>query len=341
MPEALLTREAAEAAEVAARQIAINGNAMVVLGERLRRRKPAFIATCARGSSDHAMTYGKYLLERTLGLPVASLGPSLASVYREEIDLSGAVFIAASQSGRSPDALQLTETAKRGGALTIGLINDMDSPLAELVDVALPLAAGPETSVAATKSFLATGIALLHLAAAWSCDRNLSDGLVRSPELLRQAGLCDWSPYLMGLKDATSLYVIGRGLGLGIAQEMALKFKETCRIHAEAFSAAEVLHGPLALVGPGFPALVLDPADEGSESTLSVARNFVGLGAEVAYAGTGAAPGIVLPVPAESPPVLMPLLQARAFYGAIAALAAARGLDPDHPPHLRKVTQTL
>uniref|UniRef100_A0A9E7ZRX5 SIS domain-containing protein n=1 Tax=Bosea sp. NBC_00436 TaxID=2969620 RepID=A0A9E7ZRX5_9HYPH len=341
MPEALLTREAAEAADVTARQIAINGEAMALLGDRLRQRKPAFIATCARGSSDHAMTYGKYLLERTLGLPVASLGPSLASVYREELDLSGAVFIAASQSGRSPDALQLTETAKRGGALTIGLINDMESPLAALVDVALPLAAGPETSVAATKSFIATGIALLHLTAAWSCERDLSDALVRSPELLRQAGLCDWSPFFGHLKDAASLYVIGRGLSLGIAQEMALKFKETCRIHAEAFSAAEVLHGPLALVGPGFPALVLDPADEGSDSTLSVARSFAGLGADVAYAGTEAAPGITLPVPLETPPVLMPLLQARAFYGGIAALAKARGLDPDRPPHLRKVTQTL
>ncbi len=341
MPEALLSCEAAEAADVAARQIAINGQAMALLGDRLRRRKPAFIATCARGSSDHAMTYGKYLLERTLGLPVASLGPSLASVYREELDLSGAVFIAASQSGRSPDALQLTETAKRGGALTIGLINDMESPLAALVDVALPLAAGPETSVAATKSFLATGIALLHLAAAWSCERNLSDALVRSPELLRQAGLCDWSPFFGRLKDATSLYVIGRGLSLGIAQEMALKFKETCRIHAEAFSAAEVMHGPLALVGPGFPALVLDPADEGSESTLSVARSFTALGADVAYAGAEGATGITLPVPLETPAVLMPLLQARAFYGGIAALARARGLDPDRPPHLRKVTQTL
>jgi len=341
MPEALLTREAAEAAEVAARQIAINGEAMALLGDRLRRRKPAFIATCARGSSDHAMTYGKYLLERALGLPVASLGPSLASVYREELDLSGAIFIAASQSGRSPDALQLTETAKRGGALTIGLINDMESPLAALVDVALPLAAGPETSVAATKSFLATGIALLHLTAAWSCERSLSDALVRSPELLRQAGLCDWSPFFRHLEQATSLYVIGRGLSLGIAQEMALKFKETCRIHAEAFSAAEVLHGPLALVGPGFPALVLDPADEGSDSTLSVARSFMALGADVAYAGAEAATGIALPVPLETPAVLMPLLQARAFYGGIAALAKARGLDPDRPPHLRKVTQTL
>lgn len=341
MPEALLTREAAEAPAVAGRQIAGNAAAMVALGERLRQLKPAFIATCARGSSDHAATYGKYLLERTLGLPVASLGPSLASVYREQLDLSGAVFIAASQSGRSPDALRLTEAARRGGALTIGLINDMSSPLAELVDVPLPLAAGPETSVAATKSFLATCLAFLHLTAAWSREPGLSDALERAPTLLEEAGQCDWSPLFQRLEDARSLYVIGRGLGLGIAQEMALKFKETCRIHAEAFSAAEVLHGPLALVGPGFPAPVLDPADEGSDSTLSAARMIAGLGADVAYAGPEADGTLALPVPSEAPSVLVPLLQARAFYGGIAALATARGLDPDRPPHLNKATRTV
>lgn len=342
MPEALLAREAAESADVAARQIAANAAAMAALGEQLRRRRPAFVATCARGSSDHAATYGKYLIERALGLPVASLGPSLASVYREELDLSGAVFIAISQSGRSPDALRLTEAAKRGGALTIGLINDTTAPLAELVDVTLPLSAGPETSVAATKSFLATCIAFLHLAVAWSREPSLMETLESAPDFLTQAGNCDWSPFFQRLEQASSLYVIGRGLGLGIAQEMALKFKETCRLHAEAFSAAEVLHGPLALVRPGFPVLALDPSDEGSDSTQSAARTVASLGAEVAYAGPLAVPStLALPMPADVPAVLAPLVQARAFYGGIAGLAAARGLDPDRPPHLSKVTRTL
>jgi glucosamine--fructose-6-phosphate aminotransferase (isomerizing) len=341
MPEALLTSEAAEAALVAERQIAGNAVVMAELGERLRRQRPAFVASCARGSSDHAATYGKYLIERTLGLPVASLGPSLASVYGGKLDLSGALFIAVSQSGHSPDALRLTEAAKRGGALVVGFVNDEASPLAGLVDVLVPLRAGLEKSVAATKSFLATCIAFLHLTAAWSQDEALVAALEQSPRLLAEAGDCDWSPMFAGLKDAASLYVIGRGLGLGIAQEMALKFKETCRIHAEAFSAAEVLHGPLALVGPGFPAIVLDPADEGRDSTLSVAAALARFGAEIAYAGHGSNVGTVLPMPPDASAALAPLVQARAFYGGIAALAVARGLDPDNPPHLNKVTRTL
>ncbi|MDR6874050.1 glucosamine--fructose-6-phosphate aminotransferase (isomerizing) [Bosea sp. BE125] len=341
MPEALLTSEAAEAALVADRQITGNAVVMAELGELLRRQRPAFVASCARGSSDHAATYGKYLIERTLGLPVASLGPSLASVYGGKLDLSGALFIAVSQSGHSPDALRLTEAAKRGGALVVGFVNDEASPLAGLVDVLVPLRAGPEKSVAATKSFLATCIAFLHLTAAWSQDEALVAALEQAPRLLAEAGDCDWSPMFAGLKDAASLYVIGRGLGLGIAQEMALKFKETCRIHAEAFSAAEVLHGPLALVGPGFPAIVLDPADEGRDSTLSVASALARFGAEIAYAGHGSNIGAALPMPPDVSAALAPLVQARAFYGGIAALAVARGLDPDNPPHLNKVTRTL
>ena len=396
MVEALLTREAAEAATVARRQRAENAAAVADLVERLRIKRPAFVATCARGSSDHAATYGKYLIERTLGLPVASLGPSLASVYGGELDLSRAVFIAASQSGRSPDALLLTEAARRAGALVAGFVNDETSPLAGMVDVLVPLRAGPERSVAATKSFLATGIALLlteaarragalvagfvndeasplagmvdvlvplragpersiaatksflatclaflHLSAEWAQDEALSAALAQAPEALDDAGRCDWTQALLSWREASSLYVIGRGLSFGIAQEIALKFKETCRIHAEAFSAAEVLHGPLALVGPGFPALALDPGDEGSESVCAAAAAFTGLGADLRYAGSHADLGEALPLPLGLPAALLPLAQARAFYGALAALAESRGLDPDRPPHLSKVTRTV
>ena len=340
MPDALLTREAAEAAQVAQRQIANNAPVIADLVKRLRSTKPAFVATCARGSSDHAATYGKYLIEMTLGLPVASLGPSLASVYRGQPNLSGALFIAISQSGSSPDALRLTEAAKRGGAVVLGIVNDTGSPLADLVDVVLPLHAGPEQSVAATKSFLASCVALLNLTAHWADDRDLLAAVNRAPQVLAAAGECDWSPGLKKLESAASLYVIGRGPGLGTAQELALKFKETCRIHAEAFSSAEVLHGPLALVGPGFPVLVLDPADEGSDSTRAVAATLARLGADISYAGACGVACTQLPMPDDVPAALVPLVQARAFYGAIAQLAVARGLDPDHPPHLAKVTRT-
>lgn len=341
MAEALLSREAAEIAVIARRQIAENGAIVADLVQRLRIKRPAFVATCARGSSDHAATYGKYLIERALGLPVASLGPSLASVYGGELDLSRAMFIAASQSGRSPDALLLTEAARRAGALVVGFVNDEASPLAGMVDVLVPLRAGPERSVAATKSFLATCLAFLHLTAEWAQDEALSAALGRAPAALDAAAHCDWRPALRSWRDAQSLYVIGRGLSFGIAQEVALKFKETCRIHAEAFSAAEVLHGPLALVGPGFPALALDPGDEGSDSVRDAAAAFAALGADLRYAGSPSGAGEGLPLPPGLPAALQPLAQVRAFYGAVAALAQSRGLDPDHPPHLSKVTRTV
>jgi glucosamine--fructose-6-phosphate aminotransferase (isomerizing) len=341
MAEALLTCEAAEAAAVARRQFRENGAIVADLVQRLRIKRPAFVATCARGSSDHAATYGKYLIERALGLPVASLGPSLASVYGGELDLSRALFIAVSQSGRSPDALLLTEAAKRAGALVVGFVNDETSPLAGMVDMLVPLRAGPERSVAATKSFLTTCLAFLHLTAEWARDETLSAALTRAPDALDAAGRCDWKPALLSWRDARSLYVIGRGLSFGIAQEIALKFKETCRVHAEAFSAAEVLHGPLALVGPGFPALALDPGDEGSESVCAAATTFAGLGADLHYAGGGTGPGGDLPLPPGLPAALLPLAQVRAFYGALATLAESRGLDPDRPPHLSKVTRTV
>lgn len=341
MAEALLSREAAEIAVIARRQIAENRAIVADLVQRLRIKRPAFVATCARGSSDHAATYGKYLIERTLGLPVASLGPSLASVYGGELDLSRAVFIAASQSGRSPDALLLTEAARRAGALVVGFVNDEASPLAGMVDVLVPLRAGPERSIAATKSFLATCLAFLHLTAEWAQDEALSAALEQAPEALDAAGRCDWRSALLSWREARSLYVIGRGLSFGIAQEIALKFKETCRIHAEAFSAAEVLHGPLALVGTGFPALALDPGDEGGESVAAAAAAFAALGADLRYAGSPSGAGEGLPLPPGLPAALQPLAQVRAFYGAVAALAQSRGLDPDHPPHLSKVTRTV
>lgn len=341
MAEALLTCEAAEAAAVARRQLTENGAIVADLVERLRIKRPAFVATCARGSSDHAATYGKYLIERALGLPVASLGPSLASVYGGELDLSRALFIAVSQSGRSPDALLLTEAAKRAGAFVVGFVNDETSPLAGMVDMLVPLRAGPERSVAATKSFLATCLAFLHLTAEWARDDALRAALAQAPDGLDAAGRCDWTPALLSWREARSLYVIGRGLSFGIAQEIALKFKETCRIHAEAFSAAEVLHGPLALVGPGFPALALDPGDEGSESVCAAATVFTSLGADLRYAGGGDSTGKTLPLPPDLPAALLPLAQVRAFYGAVAVLAQSRGLDPDRPPHLSKVTRTV
>jgi glucosamine--fructose-6-phosphate aminotransferase (isomerizing) len=286
--------------------------------------------TCARGSSDHAATYGKYVIETTTGHLVASVGPSVASMYhRAPVGLTNALFIAVSQSGKSPDVLELTEAAKRGGALVLGIVNDEQSPLAALCDLVLPMCAGEERAVAATKSFLLSGLAFVQLAAAWTGDATLADTAVRTPDLLDAACALSWD--LTPLAAATSLYVVGRGFGLGVAQELALKLKETCRVHAEAFSTAEVLHGPVELVGPGFPVIAIEQADETAAATRDVLAKLAAFGA----------PLYRCPPLSGAPALLAPLCQAQTFYLALPALAAARGLDADHPARLQKVTKTL
>jgi glucosamine--fructose-6-phosphate aminotransferase (isomerizing) len=224
--------------------------------------------------------------------------------------------------------------ASAAGARTLAMVNVEDAPLAAEADWVLPLRAGPERSVAATKSFLATMAACLSLAAAWGNDADLGRALERLPDGLDAAWACDWSPLVEQLAPARGLYVIGRGPGFGAAQEMALKLKETCGLHAEAFSAAEVRHGPMALVNRDFPLLVLRQDDAAAPATDALVADMRAQGAPVLVAGRD------LPLP-PSDPVTAPVLAVQAFYRAANALSLARGLHPDRPPLLNKVTETV
>jgi len=339
-------REAAEAADVVAAQFARNRDTVAALAARLRAAPPPFVVTCARGSSDHAATYAKYLIETELGIVTASLSPSIGSVYGAPLRLQGALFIAISQSGKSPDLLRNAEAAKAAGAHVVALVNVEDSPLAWLADTTIPLCAGAERSVAATKSYLASLAAIAQLVAHWKGEAALLDALDTLPQALREAWEQDWTALADGLVDARNLFVLGRGLGLGAAQEAALKFKETCGLHAEAYSSAEVKHGPMALVGAGFPVLAFVQPDETGAGAIAVAEEFGKRGAEVWVAATpGLAPAvrsaIRLPLPSVAHPALAPLVTVQGFYRAINALALRRGHDPDVPPHLNKVTETV
>ncbi len=325
-----LAREAAQTADGARAQIAATAREVSALGQRLRARPPAFVVTCARGSSDHAATYGKYVLETTVGRAVASIGPSIVSTYGRAPVLENALFIAVSQSGRSPDLVQLTAAAREGGALVVGIVNDSASPLARECEVVLQLGAGEERAVAATKSFLLSCLAFLQLAAAWSDEPALHDAVARAPEAFAAASALDGGPPLASLASARTMYVVGRGIGLSAALEIALKLKETCGLHAEAFSTAELRHGPIALVGPGFPVLALRQADQTRASVDEAIAHLARLGAAL----------VELPA-VDAPAVLSPLCQVQTFYLALPALASARGLDADAPPHLAKVTRTI
>jgi glucosamine--fructose-6-phosphate aminotransferase (isomerizing) len=333
-------REAREASDVVRRQRARNAAVISGFAERLRARPPRAVVTLARGSSDHAATFARYLIETRAGVLTSSASPSVGSIYDSSPNLEGAILLAISQSGRSPDLLAAASQARDKGAFMVVIVNDEDSPLAGMADVMIPLGAGPERSVAASKSFIAGLAAVIDLAASWTMDTSIIAALQALPDKLEEAWALDWTAALAPLSQAGSMYVVGRGYGLGIAQEAALKLKETCAIQAEAFSAAEVRHGPMAIVREAFPVLLFGQPDESLEGVADLADDLSSCGACVISAGIPGAPGLALPVVA-SDPLIAPVLQIASFYRLANALALSRGLDPDRPPHLRKVTRTL
>lgn len=313
-----------------------NADRLAALGERLRAAPPPVVVTCARGSSDHAATYGKYLIETLTGVPVASAAPSVASLYDAPPRVADGLMIAISQSGRSPDLLATVKAHVDAGGHVVALVNDEASPLADMAATLLPLRAGPERAVAATKSCLASLAGLAAIAAAWSGDRALTAALPQLPDAVNDALLTDWTPALPPLIGADRMFVLARGYGLGIAQEAALKLKETSSIQAEAFSAAEVRHGPMRIVDEGFPILGFATSDAAGDDVATVAAELAARGAVALVAG----PGRALPIRAGHP-ALEPLAMLAGFYRLAEMLALARGHDPDRPPHLAKVTRTL
>jgi glucosamine--fructose-6-phosphate aminotransferase (isomerizing) len=333
-------REAAQAPQAVREQLQANAARVARLAARLRQTPPRAVVTCARGSSDHAATFARYLIETRLGLLTSSAAPSVSSVYDARPDLAGTVMLAISQSGASPDLLSAVSSARAAGAHIVALVNAEDSPLAQLADDLIPLCAGMERSVAATKSYIASLAAIVHLVASWSRDARLAAALQQAPELLERAWQLDWSAAVTRLTPANNLYVIGRGLGLAIAQEAALKLKETCGLHAEAVSAAELRHGPMALVRAGFPLLIFTQNDESRSGVTQLAAELAAQGADVLLAGADAARATILPTEGAHP-VIEPLLFAQSFYRMANALSLARGGDPDRPPHLHKVTETI
>jgi glucosamine--fructose-6-phosphate aminotransferase (isomerizing) len=307
---------------------------------KIRTLSPRAIITGARGSSDHVATFAKYLIETRTGTITSSAGLSTASIYAAPGRFADTVFLAISQSGKSPDLLSAAAEAKKAGAFTIALVNASDSPLAEIADEILPLYAGAERAVAATKTYLASCAAVIHLVANWCGDRALLQAVGELPLLLSQAWSLDWSLGAGILVQARDLYVIGRGLGFGAAQEAALKLKETCGLHAEAFSAAEVQHGPMALVRRGFPILMFSQNDATRDGMADLLAHLARNEADVLLAGFSDPRALTLPW-LEADPVLQPLLFVQSFYRMANALAIARALDPDRPPNLNKITETV
>lgn len=340
MSQTQMAQEIAEIPASVAACTSLNSAGLEELAHRLREFDPQLVITVARGSSDHAAGYFKYACEILCGVPVASVGPSIASVYGQRLRLPRSLALSISQSGQSPDIVTMAGSLRDAGAVSVAFTNNPDSDLARESDHCVPLQCGPERSVAATKSFVTSVVAGLALLAAWQRDEGLTQALEALPDACAQALGCDWTPLAERLVRAPALYVLGRGAGYAIAHEMALKFKETSAIHAEAYSAAEVLHGPAALVERGFPVLGLICEDAARDGFAQTALQLRRQGADV-FVTADLADVVALPVVAPLHPLLDPLLRVVSFYGFIEALARRRGLDPDTPRHLRKVTETL
>lgn len=336
----LVETELNEAPDAVARQDSLLAGPLKELTARLIRMKPAIVVTCARGSSAHAATFAKHLIERYLGIPVVAAAPVIFTAYRRDLHLKDQFFLAISQSGRSDDLIEAARSARGAGALTAALVNDTASPLAAACDIVLPIAAGPERAVAATKSFIASLAALLRLVSRWDQDEPLQAAIERLPKRLAEAAQLDWGRAIPALAAAGSLVAIGRGPTLAIAREAALKLKELADLHAEAFSGAEFLHGPVALVEARYPLLMFVAPDETAAGLRELAAGLRSRGANLFCADPAAQTAENLSALAPDNPEADALCLIQSFYKMAARLALARGLDPDRPRHLQKVTRT-
>ncbi len=337
--------EALQAPQAVARLLAADEATYRALAAELLADEPQALVTVGRGSSDHAAHYMAYLVMSRLGRLVTSLPMSLVTLYPARLRCNGLVSLAFSQSGQSPDLVAPTRFFSAGGARTVAFVNDTDSPLARASQWVLPLHAGVEASVAATKSFITQLAAGARLVATWQAqamdaDTSLLQALAALPAALDAASRCDWRAALPVLGGADRLLVIGRGPGLAVAMEAALKLKETCGLQAEAFSGAELRHGPMALVDEGYPLLIFAPRGPAQAGLLELARDLRQRGARVLLAAPAGTAGAELPLLPTAHEDLDPIAAIQSFYPMVERLARERGLDPDAPRHLAKVTRT-
>jgi len=336
-----MRREILEIPDAAERLLTQGAPEIARIAAAARNADPAYAVTVARGSSDHACSFLKYAFELELGLPVASVGPSVASIYGAKLRLARSICLSVSQSGQSPDIVAMSQSAGTGGAMTVAVTNDAASPLAGVTDHTIDIHAGPERSVAATKTFVNSVLAGLMLLAEWNDDDALRQGLQSAPEAFAKAAEMTWPELRAAIAAKQSLFTLGRGPSWAISNEAALKFKETCQIHAESYSAAEVLHGPVSIVDEGFPVLCFATNDAAKPAVLGVADQLAEKGARVFVTSDRPCGAQSLSFMRTEHALTDALALMVSFYSMVEQVAADRGIDPDAPRHLKKVTETV
>lgn len=320
-----------------------NQSRLVEIGKIVRERNIQFIIYAARGSSDNAGIYFKYLCEVHAGLPVSFSAPSVITLYKGKPKFQNTLVIGVSQSGKAQDVYSVLEHAKSQGAITVSITNHEDSPLATLADFHLHLAMGLEESVAATKTFTAQLFLLGHLANQIALHDELERDLATVKEILKQTLTVEneIKRYANEYKDVESCFVLGRGYAYGIADELALKLQETSYIKAMAFATSDFHHGPLALASENQRFIVLAPEDSSLENSFEIVQKIQEVGAIplIFSSSTGFPTQAVIKIPNAAPSVMVfPLIVASQLFSLYVSLA--KGLNPDKPRGLKKVTIT-
>jgi glucosamine--fructose-6-phosphate aminotransferase (isomerizing) len=337
--------EIAEQPEVASRLLRRSRDAVADIGARIHEARPRGYVIAARGSSDHAALYAKYLFGARNRALVALAAPSLFTHYASPPNLEGQCVIGISQSGASPDVISVIEEARRQGALTIAISNDADSPLARAAELVLPLEAGPERSVPASKTYTASLLALALISQAVNPDERFGAGLSMVPQAMSSALEMDSDlEKLVPLLTGTRAIVLGRGFNFSTAEELALKLMETSYVMARAWSVADFEHGPIAVLEAGLPVVLVDGGGVVATQMRSIRERVDAKGCHVLQLVDGelgdvdrsTAVGLRSGLPEELTPISLAVLaQLLAHH-----VAVARGFDPDSPREIRKVTRT-
>ncbi len=343
----LLHQEICQQPEVLARAVREESGRAETLARAIRERAVPFAVIAGRGSSDNAALYARYVLEIVAGLPVSLAAPSVFTLYRRPPRLDGALVVGVSQSGRSPDICRVVMEGRRQGAVTLAVVNDRDSPLAREAEHVLLCHAGPELSVPATKTYTAQLTLFALLAAHLAGDQRLMKAIGSLPDQVARTLELEGEvqSFVQRYRYMERCIVIGRGYNMATAMEVALKIKETSYVLAEPYSVADFLHGPIALVEPGFPVLMVAPSGATLDNLLGIARDLRDKKAElIVLSDRQEALDLAtrgLRMPAGIPEELSPVPYAVAGQLFAYHLALAKGLEPAAPRSLKKVTTTF
>lgn len=323
-----------------------NAGVIAQIVAEIEKRNICGTFVAARGTSDHAGTYGKYLIETTLGIPVGMAAPSVVTVYGKDLKLANYLVIGLSQSGKAADAIEVLKSANKAGALTVAITNDEESPMAKEAKFHLFCSAGLEKSVAATKTFTTELYLLALLVAEWAKDSGLKKKLLEVPENIEKilAASDEFKTKAQRYRYMNDCFVLSRGMNYPIAMEAALKIQETCYVKAKAYAVSDFYHGPLAMIDKDMPVFVYAPEGPMLKDMTDIVTRLKELDAELVIISNNESMlemgCCTFRIPDTNDDAISP------FYNTIVAqmfaceLSLAKGLNPDQPRSLKKVTIT-